>query len=340
MKRLITGFGLTLALLFTLGALDLAQAFPTFPPKGTPPPGPDGNTLVWRVQLLVKVCDAADAGTGNKVLAALSDTNYTVMDKPGNDFERNSTEAYDLLLTNVATLSDIKYLKIFKGGTDGVCISRLDLFVNERLIYYRIPSPSSQQWLDDTHYGYDSRTLMTASSTLRAHSAWQAWTAPGRPRLLKEEEMVSRLATAVGTGMYDFNVASPNDSLSWDSFTCSGAEGPCVERLDLSAIRVRFDLAYKCVDTNFGDGYCGDSVVQYWADLRFTCSIGGVVATTLENQGGYVVESPNSSPHELHHVSVFVGPQLPRFFKNIVVNYCSTLSVWDVDGGLVEVRLW
>ena len=339
MKRLIMGFGLILAMLSMLGALDLAQAAGLVPPSRgpQPPPGPDPGTLVWRAQILVQVCDVSEAGTDNKLLVALNDANYTVLDKPANDFERASTEAYDLLLTGVTRLSDIKYLKIYKGGTDGVCITRLDFFVNERLIYSRVVS-ASQQWLDEDYYGFDSRTLMTYGSTLRASSAWQMWDAGGRPRVLTEEEMVSRLATAAGTGMYDFNVVEPNDSMSWGSYSCA-VDGPCVERLDASAIRVRFNVDYKCVDPTFGDGYCGDAVVQYWADLRFTCETGGLVSVTRENNGGVVLQAPNNNPYELYHVSAFVGPKLPKFFQNIQVNYCTTLSVSDVNG-VVEVRLW
>ena len=338
MKRLITGFGLTLAVLLTLGALDLAHAGLIPPPKGhEPPPGPNENILVWRAQILVQVCDVADAGTDNKILVALNDANYTVMDKPDNDFERGSIEAYDLRLAGVTKLSDIKYLKIYKGGTDGICITRLDFFINERLIYFRAIS-ASQQWLDDEYYGYDSRTLPIYGNVLRAHSAWQAWDAPARPRVLSEEEMVGRLATAVGTGMYDFNVASTHDSMSWGSYSCA-VDGPCVERLDASAIRVRFNVDYKCVNLDFGDGYCGDAIVQYWAHLRFTCNIGGLVSVTKESDGADVLEAPNSSHYELYEVRAFVAPRLPQFFQNIQVNYCSTLSVWDVNGQ-VEVRLW
>ena len=81
MKRLIIGFGLTLALLTMLGALDVTQAAglgSPIPPKGQPPAtGPAEYTPVWRVQLSLKVCDYNDAGTDNKVLASLNDANYT-----------------------------------------------------------------------------------------------------------------------------------------------------------------------------------------------------------------------------------------------------------------------
>ena len=339
MKRLISGFGLTLALLFTLGALDPARAAgPFFPPtKGQP--GPDGNTLVWRVQILLQVCDYSDAGTDNKVLVALNDSNYTVMDEPHNDFERASTEAYDLRLTGVTRLSDINYLKIYKGGSDGVCISRLDLFVNERLIYSRTLS-AALQWLDDEYYSYDSRILPIYGSTLRAHTAWQTWNAPARPRLLTEDEMVSRLATAVGTGIYNFNVASSWDSMSWSSSTCGGGDSPCVERLDNTAIKVRLSLDYKCVDPTFGDGYCGDSVANYWAHLRFACNVGGLVSATLVSHGGDVDGNSNDSIWALYHVSAWVGPRLNDLFRDIQVNYCSTLAVNDLGNGLIEVRLW
>jgi hypothetical protein len=100
-----------------------------------------------------------NAGTENKVLAALNDANYTVLDTPVNDFEGATGRTYDLLLTGVVWLQDIKYLKIFKGGSDGVCISQLTLLVNERPIFTRTLA-ASQQWLDSEYYGYDSRTLM------------------------------------------------------------------------------------------------------------------------------------------------------------------------------------
>src|SRR5688572_27374582 len=115
MRRLITGFGLTVALLATLGTLEFARAagsLGTFPPtKGQPQPGPDGNTAVWRAQLRVRVCNVANAGTDNKVLATLNGTNYTVMDIPVNDFEQASDRTYDLLLIGVTRLADIHHLK-------------------------------------------------------------------------------------------------------------------------------------------------------------------------------------------------------------------------------------
>src|SRR5262249_49615385 len=173
--------GLTLALLTMLGALDVAQAAglgSPIPPKGQqpPPPGPDGNTPVWRVQINLTVCDLPNAGTDNKILVAMNEINYTVLDRPIDDFERGSTQMYDLLLNGVLKLADIKYLKIYKGGSDGVCLTEFTLLVNEREIYARTISPS-QWWLDSEYYGYDSRTLMTLGSTLRGYSGWQAWTA-------------------------------------------------------------------------------------------------------------------------------------------------------------------
>lgn len=342
MRRLATVFAVALALLTFSVAMDVqAAGLGGIPPKGQPPAGPDGNTPVWRARLWVQVCDYADAGTDNKVLAALNSANYTVLDTPVNDFQRASAVSYDLLLTGVTKLADIQYLKIFKGGSDGVCIARLQLLVNERLIYDRIPS-AAQQWLDDEYYSYDSRIFQIPGSTLRAHSAWQAWTAPARPRILEASEMVSRLNTAVGTGMYDFNVQSI-DSLSWRSFSCGGYEGKvCVDFVDSLTISVAFLLDYKCIDPTFGDGYCGDSQVPYWAELRFSCTPTGAIEVTRVSDGEWLVNGDvwnitNSERGDFNTVRQYVGPRLLQAFLNVKVPNCAPIIVTPA-GDSVQVQ--
>jgi len=333
MKRLIIGFGLTLALLTMLGALDVAQAAglgSPIPPKGQPPTtGPAEYTPVWRVQLSLKVCDYNDAGTDNKVLASLNDANYTVMDSPVNDFERASERTYDLLLIGVVKLSDIKYLKIYKGGSDGVCLSELSVYVNEHLIYTRTFS-ASNQWLDDEYYSYDARTLLIPGTTLRNHTAWQGWSAGFRTLTVSADEIRSRMGTAVGTGMYDFNIVSIH-SLSWRS-------DMGFERRDTTGIKVSFWVDFKCIDTLLGDGGCGDTAVLYWAHLRLSCS-GGTIVATRENDGGLVYDGVNSASGELDAVRHYVGPRLGQAFLNIKFGPCPTISVLT-SGPDVEVQLW
>ena len=131
-------------------------------------------------------------------------------------------------------LADIHHLKISKGGSDAICLTQLTLTINERQIYTRT---YAQLWLDSTCTGCDFTTI--PGSTLRAHSSWLAWTTLPRPRLLSSAEIYSRLATAVGTGMYDFNVQSIN-SMRWDSEIGMGAE-------DGLTIRVSMFVYYKCI---------------------------------------------------------------------------------------------
>jgi len=334
MKRLIIGFGLTLALLTMLGALDVAQAAglgSPIPPKGQqpPPPGPDENTPVWRVQINLTVCDLPNAGTDNKILVAMNEINYTVLDRPIDDFERGSTQMYDLLLNGVLKLADIKYLKIYKGGSDGVCLTGFTLLVNEREIYARTISPS-QWWLDSEYYGYDSRTLMTLGSTLRGYSGWQAWTAPSRPHLLPATEIGSRLMTAVGTGMYDFNVTSQH-SLSWLGSNCDF--GPrCVYVLDDKTIQVRLDIYFKCIDSLLGDGGCADVTVTYDADLRFSC-VSGMIGVTKVHDGGETSSNGNfvTAAGEVSAVREYVGSRLTHAFQNIKFPACSPILVYPVD---------
>jgi hypothetical protein len=342
MKRLITGFGLFLALLATLGALDLARAGlnvgPPFlkgqPQPGQPQPGPDGNTPVWRAQLRIRVCDVDNAGTDNKVLASLNNANSTVMDTPINDLERGSEFTYDLLLNGVARLADIGHLRISKGGSNGICLGQLTLLVNERQIYSRVYSQGL--WLDNTCYGCDFTLIPGA--TLRTHSSWLAWTAPSRPRLLSSSEIGARLATAIGTGMYNFNVQS-SDSMSWYS-------SPWAEFVDSLAIAVYVRVDFKCIDPVFGDGGCRDSTIQYWAVLRFSCNPAGAIVVTKEDDGGHNMsgntQGVTGSPAEMGDIRQYVGPQLAQAFRNIAFPTCSPIVVQPVNSGTridVEVQL-
>jgi hypothetical protein len=325
MKRLITGFGLTLTLLASLGVLAAAHAAGlTVPTRYDPPPGPDGNTPVWRAQLRVRVCNVENAGTDNKVLAALNGANYTVMDTPVNDFKRDSDITYDLLLTGVTRLADISYLKVSKGGSDALCLAQLTLVVNERQIYTR---SYAQLWLDNTCYGCDYTLI--PGSTLRAHSSWLAWTTLPRPRFLYPSEIGARLATAIGTGMYNFNVQSSH-SMSWSS-------APSAEVRDSLTMNVAMIVDYKCIDPVFGDGGCADSALLYWADLRFTCSPAGVIVVTKVADGVYNMNGDTTGviapPERQSQIRQYVGPRLVDAFRNITVPNCAPIMMYPIPSG-------
>jgi hypothetical protein len=337
MRRLITGFGLTLALLATLGALDFARAagpLGTFPPtRGEPQPGPDGNTAVWRAQLRVRVCNVANAGTDNKVLAALNGNNYTVMDIPVNDFEQASDRTYDLLLIGVTRLADIQYLKVSKGGSDAICLTELTLTVNERQIYART---YAQLWLDNTCFGCEYTSI--PGSTLRGHSSWLGWTTLPRPRFLYPSEIGARLATAIGTGMYNFNVQSRH-SMSWGAAHAAQVE-------DSLTMQVRMIIDFKCIDPVFGDGGCSDSSILYWADLHFTCSTAGVIVVAKIDDNAYNMSGDtggvSGSPAEGSEIAQHVGPRLVDAFRNITVGNCAPITMYPIpsaDGIDVVVEL-
>jgi hypothetical protein len=104
---------------------------------------------VLRVQLRITTADEEDAGTDDPVLVSLNERNYTWINygvvqefaapnaeerfktgHDGNDFKRNGSYTYDLLTNGVGSVSDIKWLALSKTGSDGWCVKRLELYVN------------------------------------------------------------------------------------------------------------------------------------------------------------------------------------------------------------------
>lgn len=218
-------------------------------------PGPPESTPILRAQLAVKTCDRADAGTDDDVAAQLNDHAVTWLDYARDDFERNRTYLYDLGTEGAGTLAGITTLRIFKTGSDGVCLSRVRLIVNGALIFER--SNGAGWWLDDD--GADRRTLAFSASALRASTQWQGYTRTVTDYLaaidhtLTRAELESRIESMVGTFIH-------GNGLYWGHLYGQGVE---VSAKSDSTIDVDLDLAYSAnnwwdpeVDVNFDLELC------------------------------------------------------------------------------------
>jgi len=215
---------------------------------------PPEREFIHRVQLRIVVGNVADAGTDDDVVVSLNPKNATWLDYARNDFERGSTFAYDLRTDGVARFDDVDWIALAKTGTDGLCIARVDLIVNNS----RQPSYSRSffpcRWLDDDS-GH-TRDLALRYDDLRRGSAWSRYTPPeiAEQLILRADELESRIQSAVGHFLH----FSPG---YWGKFYGAPVE---IERLDSHTVHVDLDLA--------GDADGPDPEVDVDFDIRATCN--------------------------------------------------------------------
>ena len=81
------------------------------------------------------------------------------MDYGRNDFERNNAHNYDLVISGMTELRDIQQLQIGKEGSDGLCIEKVELFINnDELMFSKNFGNTNCHWLDNDN-GHTSITF-------------------------------------------------------------------------------------------------------------------------------------------------------------------------------------
>jgi hypothetical protein len=159
---------------------------------------PPETMPIWRAQLTVRTCNTANAGTNNPVFASLNTSNSTALDYGRNDFPVNNTFTYDLVMNGVSRLSDVTRLRVSKTGTDGLSICRLDLRLNNQLIFTRtFPATGAGRLFLDGGGGTVSSTITGAA--MRESNTWQNYVMPFPPFVLPRAELESRIEALTGT---------------------------------------------------------------------------------------------------------------------------------------------
>ncbi len=209
--------------------------------------------FIHRLQLRVVVGNVADSGTDDDVVASLNPKNATWLDYARNDFERGSTFTYDLLTDGIARFDDIDWIALTKTGTDGLCISRVELIVNNSRQSSHSRSFFPCRWLDDES-GH-TRDLALSYDELRRNRAWRQYTPPPLvdQLILRASELESRIESTVGHFLH----FSPG---YWGKFYGAPVE---IERVDGHTVHVDLDLA--------GDADGPDPEVDVDFDIRAMC---------------------------------------------------------------------
>jgi hypothetical protein len=225
---------------------------------------PTDNLLVWRLQVRLVIGDVDDAGSDDDVEVILNPGSVTWLDSPANDFERNTSRIYDLPLDGVGRMADISQLFLTKTGDDGMCLSRVELVVNNRLAFSQAPPTASGpcRWLDSDGSGLN---LVFSGTQLRADANWLAFQQPTPPLVIPAAEWRSRIEGIVGNSI-------ATNSLYWGDIS-----GEAVELAgNGSALHVDLDLAADVT-------ILPDPGVDIDFDLVFSCDVDNKLLITSTN---------------------------------------------------------
>lgn len=188
---------------------------------------PAETAPIWRAQLTARTCDLANAQTNDPVFASLRTGNSTALDYGRDDFPRNNTFTYDLVLNGIGQFEDVTRLRISKTGTNAVCFRSLQLRINNRAIFF-VDFGAAGRWLDGTG---GSVSFTFNATDLRANAQWVGYVMPFPALVLSRAELESRVEAMGGT-------AFSGTPAGWGH-----RKGPrFVEATRSNASRLHFDL--------------------------------------------------------------------------------------------------
>ncbi|MDH3677271.1 MAG: PLAT/LH2 domain-containing protein, partial [Nitrosopumilus sp.] len=171
---------------------------------------------VWRARIIIEVSDEKDANTDGWVFVQLNSDNITWLDYYRDDFERGTTNVYDLRLDNVDTIKDINLVKIGLEGkmvddeftSDGICIKSILIVINDGKIYfqnYDHLSPYQCRWIDpdenDDPIYVNSNSIFNQNNEL-----WESFETTPYPSKITKNELISKNEMIIGHWNYDSNV--------------------------------------------------------------------------------------------------------------------------------------
>jgi hypothetical protein len=249
---------------------------------------PPETMPIWRAQIrFVTGNGNLAADTHDDIQVSLNDGNSTWLDYGRDDFEVVDDFTYDLMLTNLRTVGDIRFLTVQKTGTDGWCVDRMTLLINDRPMYdrsFRTPTALCH-WVDADDGHQPAFTISGAA--LRRSEAWRTYTAPARPQRLTRSSIDSRVEAIVGNWIEDHDY-------KWGHLY-----GPrYVESTVRDARIIHYDLDMTAINDKWPDGE-----VDVDFDARFSCSSGrmsvAIINVTIVERRPYGLDAPGSAAWSL-----------------------------------------
>jgi hypothetical protein len=254
---------------------------------------------VYRIQIRLRTGNVSDAGTGDDVMVSLNARNFTWVDYPRNDFQRNDTFTYDLLTNGISRMSDIQWITINKSGSDGWCIKGFDLLINnfQPTIVYTIDYPTCA-WLDNN--AGDNRSLFITFVQLHSHPRWAGNVSDGPIGAINNDEIISRIQAAVGHALHYTEAYWSNNPFDLKAVEIEGFDDPNNRNdrihvdLDLEADRgaltpeididIDFDIFITC-SVQGGSAQIQIQIRNVRADVNWLANwLAGDLETEIEEQ--------------------------------------------------------
>jgi hypothetical protein len=277
------------------------------------------NVAICRIQLKVKTNTIKNADTDSPIWIQLNskDAPY-YLNNSGNDREKNRTDTYDILSSNINKIGDIKMINLGNSGPDGWNFTSIELIVNNKSLFKKKFSKSGQ-WIDGKSKKHP-KTYKVNTQTLRKSPNWKyngytnfIYMAPNTVSL---EMIKSFVESTVGNTLQEVK------EITWGKKY--GKEYVTAKRINANTLRFDLDLTYE-ID------YMPNPSVDVDFDLVFTCQ-NGVIRTTIKNYKSKVSGA-----------SKYFAKGLKKF-KGAILEGCGKIpvpgSTYACEYGLNKIDKW
>lgn len=261
------------------------------------------DMIVYRIQLQITVSD--HNGTDDPISVRLNERTEGFHIATPNSLQPGSKNKYDILNPFINKLRDLQFIKLNVDGSDGLCISKLELFINNcnSPIYSSENIPENKNCFDNDSPGtYEN--LYISYYDLRKHPNWNfagaredIW----RPSTKITKEWLSSLIEAeIGNHIVSgyprlFKWGTPANPLKRNTLFGQVVD---IEYGNNHTLKVDLDLETNSVGPKFGIAIgfqinfrCESGVIQIEGQsIKVITELGGSAGDTIRSEGSTLID--------------------------------------------------
>jgi hypothetical protein len=210
MKNISPKYWLFILMIFLIQVL---EAQPETGTKKTSLPKPDENfipefenMLVYRIEIKLVTGRGSGAGTDDPVYVQLNNEDqHFYLVKGKDNFTEGGSDTYEFISKKIIYVKDIQFIKFGVGGEDGVCITKIELFINNSLVFNKTFPGTTGQCVDVT-----ASSLLPAyeipGEELRRHGSWKYKSSDGKeripPHIASKDWLLLLIEASIGNRLY------------------------------------------------------------------------------------------------------------------------------------------